>query len=188
MAAILPWGLGFSRTRQRRDATRAAKEPLLDKPRPQGSHLTMRFKAGWHLGDASQLRGEMEPESTDLTQKELAAIRRLNAELGIDSPGKRTGGLLVGAGVAAAFGLFTVTLSLAGGPPVMVYGTVQGFGLGETQYGSYPLAVVWVDDRSATVSMRSTDICLRGDRIKLYRRRALFGYNYSRGMPLPCGR
>src|SRR5256885_888131 len=54
MAASLPWGLGFSRTRGTRAASRRPEEAVLDKPRPQGSHLTMRFKGGRHLGDAAR--------------------------------------------------------------------------------------------------------------------------------------
>ena len=53
MAAILPWGLGFSRTGLRPAAMRRANERVLDKPRPQGSHLTMDLRAESILKDAA---------------------------------------------------------------------------------------------------------------------------------------
>jgi hypothetical protein len=155
----------------------------------------MRFKAGWHLGDAKlnledafgPSKGKMKPKSTVMTRKELAQIRQLTAAIGGESPGSRAVGLLLAVAVASVFAGAALLVRFGGGPPTLVYGTVQGFGLSESQYGSIPLARVWVDDRVATISIGRTATCLAGDRIKLYRRRALLGYSYSPGLPRPCG-
>jgi hypothetical protein len=128
----------------------------------------------------------MKPKSTDLTREEAAAIRRLGAELGVEAPGKGAMGFFVGAALASALSLAALAFWFSGGPPTLVYGTVQGFGLRESQYGSLPLIRVWVDDRNATVPVSLSATCAAGDRIKLYRRRALLGYRYSPGFPRPC--
>jgi hypothetical protein len=129
----------------------------------------------------------MKPKSTVMSHKELALIHRLTAEIRGEAPGSRAAGLVLGAALASVLSGLILLFWLWGGPPTQVYGIVQGFGLAESQYGSIPLARVWVDDREATVQIGRAATCLAGDRIKLYRRRALLGYSYSPGLPRPCG-
>jgi hypothetical protein len=129
----------------------------------------------------------MDPKSKAVTREELATIRRLTAALGVESPTNRAGGLLLGVALSGVMGGLILLFYFGGGPPTLVYGTVSGFGLRESQYGSQPLVLVQVDDRVATVSVDRTATCLAGDRIKLYRRRALLGYSYASGLPRPCG-
>lgn len=125
----------------------------------------------------------MEPEPT---RRDLAAIRRLNAALGIENPYHARLGLLIGAVIAAVTFGAIMMLALSGGPPVMVYGVVRGFGLRESDFGSFPVARVWVDDRSAVVRLDRSSTCTVGSRIKLNRRRALLGYRYNAGWLPPC--
>ena len=128
----------------------------------------------------------MNIKSAPPTRAELATIRRLTAALDGESAASRAKGLLLAVAVVSVLCGSMLFVWLQGGPAVQVYGTVRGFGLAETQYGSTPLVRVWVDDREATVSVNRTATCLAGSRIKLYRRRVLLGYAYSPGLPSPC--
>ena len=122
-----------------------------------------------------------------LTRRDNAEIRRLRAAMGVEGPGRRWIGLLLGVLVASAAGALILLTMIGGGPPVIVYGAVQGFGLVETDYGSRPSAQVWVDDRAAQVLITRATTCRVGDRIKLHRRRGLLGYRYLPALPSPCG-
>lgn len=128
--------------------------------------------------------GDMKRSSTRPTS---VSIRRLSAELGIARPHDGAIGLLLGVLLIGAVGGLLIAFSLSGGPPTVVFGAVQGFGLNETDYGTFPLARVRIDDRDALVPISRGATCKVGDRIKLIRRRSLLGYRYSQELPRACG-
>jgi hypothetical protein len=96
-------------------------------------------------------------------------------------------GLFLGALLISVLGTAILMFAFSGGPPRVVFGTVQGFGVRESDYGTLPLARVRVDDRNAVVRISRRTRCAVGDRIKLVRRRGLLGYRYSAGWPRACG-
>ncbi len=116
----------------------------------------------------------------------FVSIRRLKAELGIVGLHGGAIRLLLGVLLIGAGGGLLIAFTLSGGQPTVVFGAVQGFGLRETDYGTYPLARVQTEDGVVMVPISRGATCAVGDRIKLVRRRSLLGYRYSQGLPRAC--
>ena len=65
------------------------------------------------------------------------------------------------------------------GPGKQVEGTVQSLGFREDYEGSYPLAIVQVEDGTkVTVLLRRRDLCRIGDRIRMIERPVALGRRY----------
>ena len=105
-------------------------------------------------------------------------------------------------GIIAA-GLFFILLPLLGGlvwlayptgPAELIQGRIEALGFHETEFGSAPVASVWVDGRPVRIGLPARYGCTTGDRITLQRRPTRFGSRYriganarpcTRGHPLP---
>jgi hypothetical protein len=98
-------------------------------------------------------------------------VRRWFAERG-----EALGLVLAGALGLALVGLVVIPL----GPREQVFGTVERFGLDETDTGSWPVAVVRLDDgRAVTVRIPREAPCRRGQAVRLFRQKRLWGVKYG---------
>lgn len=81
--------------------------------------------------------------------------------------------------------LMFALVPIAPGEPA--FGVVEGFGLRETEEGSYPLAHVVLDARRVTVRLPRSHSCLVGSRIRLQRVRSLVGHTFRADLTTACG-
>ncbi len=88
--------------------------------------------------------------------------------------------LVVGVLVLFAF-------QLGVGPGVVVFGTVTGIGVTESETGSHPVAHLEISGRPATVGLSRANRCQVGDRIRVYRHNQPSGVSYAATLD-PCER
>jgi hypothetical protein len=91
-------------------------------------------------------------------------------------------GLVLGIGLAAAFGVLALLLFYGSGPPTRVYGRVIKTAIASNGRGARPAAIVEVDSHQAIVTLPLGMICNPGGRIELMREKALLGYQYGVGV------
>lgn len=72
-------------------------------------------------------------------------------------------------------------------PGERVYGVVEGFGLRESDEGSYPLGHVVLNGRHVTVRLPRGHSCNVGSRISLQRYRSLVGHALRADPTTACG-
>ncbi|MDO8325081.1 MAG: hypothetical protein Q7T23_19335 [Phenylobacterium sp.] len=82
-------------------------------------------------------------------------------------------------------GLALFASQLRAGPGVVVFGTVTGIGMRESETGSRPMAHLEVDGRQVTVGLSRANACQVGDRIRVYRYKQPLGVSY-RATIQPC--
>ena len=116
-----------------------------------------------------------------------AEVRRLNAELGIESSRGNLFGVVLGAALIAGLTLLAAPFVFDVGPSERVYGRVIRLGYSQTDYGSMPWARVQVGQDEVSVRLFRSRPCRVGDRIEVVRRRALVGRRYTPG-PAGCMR
>jgi hypothetical protein len=87
--------------------------------------------------------------------------------------------------VSAGLGLSFVLVAILGillvtptGPATVVTGTIEGFGLRETDTGTYPIATVRLPDREITVTLSRSHRCVMGGQIKLQKQKRLWGQSF----------
>ncbi|MES2340200.1 MAG: hypothetical protein V4597_00855 [Pseudomonadota bacterium] len=94
------------------------------------------------------------------------------------------GGIGVALGALILLILAAVALPRMG-PNVELEGRVTGFGVGETEEGTYPVAHIQVADRQITVRLSGGHGCNLGDRIRVGQGRRVWGPSYGVGTR-PC--
>ncbi|WP_310541895.1 hypothetical protein [Phenylobacterium sp.] len=96
------------------------------------------------------------------------------------------GAIVVAVGVLFVVGVLALfAFQLRAGPGVVVYGTVTGIGMRESETGSRPVAHLEVDGRQVTVGLSRANGCQVGDRIRVYRHKQPLGVSY-RATIQPC--
>lgn len=94
------------------------------------------------------------------------------------------GGIGVALGAVILVALAAVVLPRMA-PNVERVGRVTGFGVGETEEGSYPVAHIQLSNRQVTVRLSGGHGCHLGDRIRVKEGRQVWGASYGVG-PRPC--
>lgn len=148
----------------------SATAPHLDPSGPADSYLAMDSRAG---GIRKEAAAKQRPAR-------LAALRlwlELHPFVGL-----ARGALLI----AVTFGLLVWLLAPVG-PSKVVYGVVTSMGMSESEHGSFPTAMVRVEGRDVRVSLERYQLCGRGDRIRLLKRRIRMGGAYVAAR-YACGR
>jgi len=87
--------------------------------------------------------------------------------------------VVLGLGLALFFvALLSFVVFFPTGSTKMVSGTIEGFGLTETDTGSYPVARIRLQDREITETLSRSNSCVIGGSIKLQRQQRFWGQNF----------